>query len=403
MARQPAESDMARRDGAARRAAQARRRGRTSAHDDPAHDASPRGLAQPATRLEVGPRRRRSRSSPSSGRPPRGRGRSRRRSRTRSRPRSSRPTRCRSTAACRSSRTSQRVRRASSRSASSHEEMSVGRFRIARARRDRRARRAPRRGRRRRRNGAVPSRGARRPRPAATGVARRSASGSARRSPAIRPPRIGRLGELDPDAAAAVHAHDRQRLVRALELAESGDTLVGRDRLWSTATRRPTLIVGLDVPADVLERRIRERTEQMFDARGRRRGAACARGTGLAHRREGARPPRDRDARGTTTRWSESSSERAGTRRTSESGCGGSRASSPSTARSPCRRSPRRCSRESGGNVPSHAVREVARARERLRPRRAACSRARSARPRQQDLRRPHRDRQRRRPRDRLA
>ena len=76
-----------------------------------------------------------------------------------------------------------------------------------------------------------------------------------------------RLGELDPDAAAAVHAHDRQRLVRALELAESGDTLVGRDRLWSTRTRRPTLVVGLDVPADVLEHRIRERTEQMF-ARG---------------------------------------------------------------------------------------------------------------------------------------
>ncbi len=74
----------------------------------------------------------------------------------------------------------------------------------------------------------------------------------------------GRLGELDPDAAAAVHAHDRQRLVRALELAESGDTLAGRDRLWSAVTRRPTLVVGLDVPADVLERRIRERTEQMF-------------------------------------------------------------------------------------------------------------------------------------------
>ncbi len=74
-----------------------------------------------------------------------------------------------------------------------------------------------------------------------------------------------RLAALDAEAAAAVHPHDRQRLVRALELAESGDTLVGRDRLWSTATRRPTLIVGLDVPADVLEERIRRRTEQMFE------------------------------------------------------------------------------------------------------------------------------------------
>ncbi len=75
----------------------------------------------------------------------------------------------------------------------------------------------------------------------------------------------GRLANLDAEAAFAVHPHDAQRLARALELAESGHTLVGRDRLWSTATRRPTLIVGLDVPADELERRIRRRTERMFD------------------------------------------------------------------------------------------------------------------------------------------
>jgi tRNA dimethylallyltransferase len=40
-----------------------------------------------------------------------------------------------------------------------------------------------------------------------------------------------------------------------------------RDRLWSTEPSRPTLIVGLEVPADVLERRIRLRTKAMF-ARG---------------------------------------------------------------------------------------------------------------------------------------
>jgi len=74
-----------------------------------------------------------------------------------------------------------------------------------------------------------------------------------------------RLAELDPSAAAAIHAHDRKRLVRALELAEAGWSLVaGRNRLWEGATRRPTLIVGLDVPPDVLERRIRGRTETMF-------------------------------------------------------------------------------------------------------------------------------------------
>jgi tRNA dimethylallyltransferase len=77
-----------------------------------------------------------------------------------------------------------------------------------------------------------------------------------------------RLQRLDPVAAAAVHPNDRKRLVRALELAEAGTSLVaGRDRLWDGAMRRPTLVVGLEVPPSVLERRIRERTQEMF-ARG---------------------------------------------------------------------------------------------------------------------------------------
>jgi tRNA dimethylallyltransferase len=76
-----------------------------------------------------------------------------------------------------------------------------------------------------------------------------------------------RLAGLDPGAAAVVHPNDRKRLVRALELAEVGHSLVANDRLWTSSTRRPTLIVGLDVPPDELERRIRQRTEEMF-ARG---------------------------------------------------------------------------------------------------------------------------------------
>ena len=74
-----------------------------------------------------------------------------------------------------------------------------------------------------------------------------------------------RLEALDPRAAAVVHANDRQRLVRALELAETGHSLVGQDRLWSRAMRLPTLVVGLDVPPSVIERRIRARTEEMFE------------------------------------------------------------------------------------------------------------------------------------------
>jgi tRNA dimethylallyltransferase len=74
------------------------------------------------------------------------------------------------------------------------------------------------------------------------------------------------LAELDPEAAAAVHANDRRRVVRALELAEAGASLApGEDRLWSGATRHPTVVVGLDVPKDVLDRRIEERTRAMFE------------------------------------------------------------------------------------------------------------------------------------------
>ena len=77
-----------------------------------------------------------------------------------------------------------------------------------------------------------------------------------------------RLAELDPAAAEAVHPNDRKRLVRALELADEGTSLVANQhRLWGGETRRPTLTVGLDVAPDLLERRIRERTEAMF-ARG---------------------------------------------------------------------------------------------------------------------------------------
>ena len=75
-----------------------------------------------------------------------------------------------------------------------------------------------------------------------------------------------RLEELDPAAAAAVHANDRRRVVRALELADAGASLApGEDRLWAAETRHPTLVVGLDVPTNVLEQRIEERTRAMFE------------------------------------------------------------------------------------------------------------------------------------------
>jgi tRNA dimethylallyltransferase len=76
-----------------------------------------------------------------------------------------------------------------------------------------------------------------------------------------------RLAESDPAAAAQVHPNDRRRVVRALELAEVGASLVPHaERLWSDETRHPTLVVGLEVPKDVLDRRIEARTRRMFEA-----------------------------------------------------------------------------------------------------------------------------------------
>ncbi|HEV3403558.1 MAG TPA: tRNA (adenosine(37)-N6)-dimethylallyltransferase MiaA [Gaiellaceae bacterium] len=77
----------------------------------------------------------------------------------------------------------------------------------------------------------------------------------------------GVLAERDPAAAARVHANDRRRVVRALELAAAGSSLApARDALWSDETRLPTLIIGLDVPSAELDRRIELRTRAMFDA-----------------------------------------------------------------------------------------------------------------------------------------
>ena len=84
------------------------------------------------------------------------------------------------------------------------------------------------------------------------------------------------LAERDPAAAALVHPNDRRRVVRALELVEAGSSLAPeRSRLWADDTRRPTLVFGLEVPAEILERRIEERAREMVD-RGVQHEAAVA-------------------------------------------------------------------------------------------------------------------------------
>lgn len=76
------------------------------------------------------------------------------------------------------------------------------------------------------------------------------------------------LAERDPEAAARIHPNDRRRVIRALELVETGSSLApAQDTLWAGGYRHPTLVVGLDVPRDVLARRIEQRTRSMV-ARG---------------------------------------------------------------------------------------------------------------------------------------
>ncbi|HEY6961086.1 MAG TPA: hypothetical protein VI408_04270 [Gaiellaceae bacterium] len=75
------------------------------------------------------------------------------------------------------------------------------------------------------------------------------------------------LAEQDPAAAARVHANDRRRVIRALELAEAGHSLApADDRLWTEDTRLGTTVVALDLPLDVLDMRIEERARAMAAA-----------------------------------------------------------------------------------------------------------------------------------------
>jgi tRNA dimethylallyltransferase len=74
------------------------------------------------------------------------------------------------------------------------------------------------------------------------------------------------LAERDPAAAARVHANDRKRVVRALELAEVGSSLApAKDRLWTEETRLPSTIFALELPLAELDRRIEARTREMAE------------------------------------------------------------------------------------------------------------------------------------------
>jgi len=74
------------------------------------------------------------------------------------------------------------------------------------------------------------------------------------------------LAARDAAAAAAVAPTDAQRVVRALELLDAGAPPPGGDQLWTTETRRPTLLVALTMEREALYARIDARVTAIVAA-----------------------------------------------------------------------------------------------------------------------------------------
>jgi tRNA dimethylallyltransferase len=74
-------------------------------------------------------------------------------------------------------------------------------------------------------------------------------------------------GELTPEVASGVHPNDRKRVARLTELARLGIVPHGSSEgLWTSDLHLPTLLVGLTVDRDELDRRIEKRVEAMVEA-----------------------------------------------------------------------------------------------------------------------------------------
>jgi len=76
---------------------------------------------------------------------------------------------------------------------------------------------------------------------------------------------LAELARRDARAAGRLHANDRRRVVRALELAAAGASLAPQsDRLWDGPLRRPAQVAVVSWPRAELRARIGERTEAML-------------------------------------------------------------------------------------------------------------------------------------------
>ena len=80
---------------------------------------------------------------------------------------------------------------------------------------------------------------------------------------------IERLGAVDPEAARRIHANDRRRLIRALEVhAATGKPLSDLQSQWGASIegRDDVRVVVLDWPAEALNQRINARVRAMMEA-----------------------------------------------------------------------------------------------------------------------------------------
>lgn len=101
------------------------------------------------------------------------------------------------------------------------------------------------------------------------------------------------LGRRDPAAAAAILATDGRRIVRALEVVELTGQPFAASAPRIGAPRWDTVIIGLDWPTSILDERLAQRTDAMFDTGlidevrglldcGLRQGVTAARALGYA-------------------------------------------------------------------------------------------------------------------------
>jgi tRNA dimethylallyltransferase len=85
--------------------------------------------------------------------------------------------------------------------------------------------------------------------------------------------------ELNPAIAATVDPADRKRVARWTELMRSGvEPPASSEPLWTARMRRDTLLVGVTVEREELDRRIEERVEEMVAAGAREEVRAAVEG-----------------------------------------------------------------------------------------------------------------------------